>query len=548
MAEWSYVHPDRIKCVLKRPQGMVMWERLSRQQCGWSISRGVPRVSQFVMFAAQIEQYIRCWWKYGSGRSTGVMYVEQEDLKMFQRNYSSREHGMADGFWEAILWLAVKGKIVGDVERIMSGGRVASLDDVRQQASGLLELRHINAREYHMIAATPGTRWELKSPPVPIPGQLFAADLFCGYISAWYGWLEPRAREAHGDEYVRLYEVERACNYYVRLVITGVHQQCHMGYLCNDCMPRLWSGTTNGWLKPHFRFDWATAAHEMPIRDLVEAAGLSVGHLMLTLLCAPCRTHSVSNYANTKYGTAHGVYKAIEDGRAAVEVCSFTARERPMVEKVLVTTIQLSKSSGFGIVVENPCVQSGSTVGSFYSVYAEIVRDLWFNLVCHCAWKVEWQKSTGTATSFEWQPVGRPGSQWKCICKKAHRYMTHGPSDRRPRVPGLTYHAAVCALPRGTVEEIYCAFGACEAVAIRRWDDATIVEKTRAVSMKIDGHALLEPTEAEESVIAETSERGFLREGSKYRQSVQSLDCLLLKFKQTSCAWLMNWFMLLRTP
>ena len=55
VSEWSCLNPDRVKCVLKRPGGMVMWERLARHQSDWSVSRGVPRVSQFMMFAAQID-------------------------------------------------------------------------------------------------------------------------------------------------------------------------------------------------------------------------------------------------------------------------------------------------------------------------------------------------------------------------------------------------------------------------------------------------------------------------------------------------------------
>jgi hypothetical protein len=487
VSEWSCLNPDRVKCVLKRPGGMVMWERLARQQSGWSVSRGVPRVSQFVMFAAQIEQYMRCWWKYESGRSTGVMYMEREDILMFQRNYSSKEHGMADGFWAVILWLAIKGKIVGDVERVMSGGRVASLDDVRRQAQSLLDADHINDSEYHMLAATPGSKWELKSPPMPIPGQLFVVDLFCGYMSAWYGWLEMRAKEEHGDAFIELYDADRACNYYDRPKVTGVHPLCHVGYLCNDYRPRMWSGTKHGWLKPHFTFDWASDAHQLPVQDLVKAAGLSIDHAMLALICAPCRTHSVSNYANVGNGTAYGNYKAMEGETEVTKVCSFAARERPMVQKILETTITLSKQSGFGVVVENPCSKTGPTVGSFFQVYADLVEELHLNLVCHCAWMVEWQKSTGIATSFEWLPVGRPGSEGKCICEKAHKYMIHGPAERRPRVPGVAYHAAVCALPRGMLEEIYCAFEAREAAAIQRWDEASVVEKIRAVSMQIDG-------------------------------------------------------------
>jgi hypothetical protein len=160
-----------------------------------------------------------------------------------------------------------------------------------------------------------------------------------------------------------------------------------------------------------------------------------------------------------------------------------------MVQKVLETTVTvtLSKQSGFGVAVENPCSKSGPTVGSFFQVYAEFVKELHFNLVCHCAWMVEWQKSTGIATSFEWQPIGRPRSEGKCICEKAHKYMIHGPAERRPHVSGVAYHAAVCALPRGVLEEIYCAFEAREAAAIQRWDEASVVEKIRAVSMQIDG-------------------------------------------------------------
>ena len=74
-----------------------------------------------------------------------------------------------------------------------------------------------------------------------------------------------------------------------------------------------------------------------------------------------------------------------------------------MVEKVLKTTVNISKQSGFGVVVENSCSKSGPTVGSFYHAYAEFVKGLHFNLVCHCAWIVECQRSTGIATSFEWQ-------------------------------------------------------------------------------------------------------------------------------------------------
>ena len=46
--------------------------------------------------------------------------------------------------------------------------------------------------------------------------------------------------------------------------------------------------------------------------------------------------------------------------------------------------------------------------------------------------------------------------------------MIHGPAERRPRVSGVAYHAAVCALPRGMLEEIYCAFEAREAAAIQK--------------------------------------------------------------------------------
>ena len=133
---------------------------------------------------------------------------------------------------------------------------------------------------------------------MPIPGQLFVADLLCGYMWAWYDWLEPRAREEHGYEYIKLYEAGRACNYVEMPIVTGVHQKTHVGYVCSDYGPRTRSGTANGWLKPHFNFDWASTAHELPVVDLTQAAGLSMDHLMLALLCAPCKTHSVSNYAN----------------------------------------------------------------------------------------------------------------------------------------------------------------------------------------------------------------------------------------------------------
>ena len=82
----------------------------------------------------------------------------------------------------------------------------------------------------------------------------------------------------------------------------------------------MWPGTANGWLSPHFNFDLANTAHEVPVVDLVQAVGLSTDHLMLALLCAPCRAHSVSNYASMKKGTAHDVYTALDDGRGAVEV------------------------------------------------------------------------------------------------------------------------------------------------------------------------------------------------------------------------------------
>ena len=34
VSEWSYANPVRVKCDLKRPGGMIMWERLARQQSG----------------------------------------------------------------------------------------------------------------------------------------------------------------------------------------------------------------------------------------------------------------------------------------------------------------------------------------------------------------------------------------------------------------------------------------------------------------------------------------------------------------------------------
>ena len=168
-------------------------------------------------------------------------------------------------------------------------------------------------------------------------------DLFCGYMSAWYDWLEPRAREENGDDFIMLYDAERACNYFDRPAVTGVHPQCHAGYLCNDYRPRMWSGTANGWLKPHFTFEWVNKAHELPILDLIRAAGLSLDHAMLALICALCRPHSVSIYANIGNGTAQGEHKAMKGDTEVTKVCTFTARERPMVEKVLKTTINISE-------------------------------------------------------------------------------------------------------------------------------------------------------------------------------------------------------------
>ena len=65
----------------------------------------------------------------------------------------------------------------------------------------------------------------------------------------------------------------------------------------------------------------------------------------------------------------------MKGGEDAMKLCTFTARERPMVQKVLQTTIQCSVTAGFGVAVENPCAQSGPTVGSFFHVYAEFVKD-----------------------------------------------------------------------------------------------------------------------------------------------------------------------------
>jgi hypothetical protein len=247
---------------------------------------------------------------------------------------------------------------------------------------------------------------------------------------------------------------------------------------------------------------------------------------MIALLCAPCRLHSVSNHANAQNGTDHGEYKAMKGGEDVMKVCSFTARERPMVQKVLQTTIQCSETAGFGVVVENPCAQSGPTVGSFFHVYAEFVKELYFNLICHCAWGVEWQKSTGIATLFAWQPVGKRGSGGKCVCRKAHKYMIHGPADRRPRVPGLAYHAAVCALPRGMLEEVYCAFEAREAEAIRKWDESSTIEKIQAVSLRIDERVHEQPGEDDEVVVVVSSVAPFVKPGSRRKQ--QSVKCVQL--------------------
>ena len=55
-----------------------------------------------------------------------------------------------------------------------------------------------------------------------------------------------------------------------------------------------------------------------------------------------------------------------------------------MVGKVLKTTISISEQSEFGVAVEDPRSKSGPTIRSFYHVYAEFVKELYSNLVCHC--------------------------------------------------------------------------------------------------------------------------------------------------------------------
>ena len=62
---------------------------------------------------------------------------------------------------------------------------------------------------------------------------------------------------------------------------------------------------------------------------------------------------------------------------------------------------------------------------------------------------VEWQKSTGIATSFAWQPVGKTGSGGKVHVQEAHKYMIHGPADRRPRVPGWRTMLRCVLYPEG---------------------------------------------------------------------------------------------------
>ena len=114
-------------------------------------------------------------------------------------------------------------------------------------------------------------------------------------------------------QFIELYDAERACNYFDRPNVTGVHPQCHVGYLCNDYRPSMWSGTRNGWLKPHFTFDWASDAHELPVLDLSEGSRLVDRSCDARIDLCTVQDYTLSAIMRMwQNGTAHGEYKAME--------------------------------------------------------------------------------------------------------------------------------------------------------------------------------------------------------------------------------------------
>ena len=321
------------------------WGLSMAHRCGWRLGIGGSRLLLSISLSDRVLDWLRSHSSYVGVTAlpdqhyrlgtNGPVDCSRSLLITGRRNLgdSFREHGGAGTYWASLVYLALRGDIVGDIRRYTS--HLPDAEDIwlSKSVKSLLTLGIVDKTSCDRLLGV-GT-WCAKAPPLPPAGVPFVLDACCGYQSLYYDLL------IHHPE---------------------------LGYICFDYRRRLYRGDS-GWVKPHVVVD-LRAIEGDPAEVVLAAVNRPMQLLRWYHGSAPCTSHSTANGSNGD--EAYGLYGPL--GESCPVYCHDVSSARALATSM----VRCYTLYGVPYSLENP---SGGTFGDL-----PFIKELHFCDISYCCY------------------------------------------------------------------------------------------------------------------------------------------------------------------
>lgn len=352
LREGMLVHTDTGPMPHPRIQHME-WSREVVNRSGWRYRLEARTNSRLLYVCSNIKDWLLTLG--GCNKLPAGIDCTREVLLRCQKAlyHTIYDIGGADTYWLCVLYMGLRGELVGDLRRHATGGRQKERVWLERAASDLLGRREITDEMYDRVLGL--GKYESTSPPLPVLGEPYVLDLCCGYMSIYFDCL----------------------------VTTNV------GYVCVDWRRRLWSGTLHGWLEPHVCMDLRGEVNI--VETICAQLGLSPLDCVLSHGSPPCSSHSTANGLSGENGL--GLYGHLGQN------CPVFQSELAVARAI--SASYLAANARYG----TPCTIENSAYGTLRSsmqskrVSVGLMKRLFGFLdsyeqytVCYCSWGFPYQK------------------------------------------------------------------------------------------------------------------------------------------------------------
>lgn len=426
---WSWVATLLCKGIFYCPGGLshpfihhAEWDREVVNQSGWQLVLSARRTNILLSLGDNIKHWLvntggcsvlAC----GIDCNRTVLHSCQHSL-----HHSLYQIGGADTFWVTILFLAMRGDLVGDIRRYRHDSLITEQAWLATSVNKLLSTEMLSSDAGDRLLGR--GKYATFTPPLPQAGQPYILDLCCGFMSIYFDYVLPLDKHK-------------------------------LGYVSVDWRRRMWCGSLHGWLQPHVCMDLRTNP------NIVEAVcsqlDLSPSDSLLNHGSVPCTSHSTANGLAGDSGL--GLY-----GRLG-EHCPTFQSELCVARSVSASILSAHQKYGTAGTLENSGYGT-LRLSSKGNLISQEQRDHLFGFlsgylstqtVSYCAWGFLYQKPTVIYSTFHWIPDGY-GTGGACTHQKHAQSKT---GTCRVHLSGYCDLACMSRIPGGLIKDLIDAARMC---------------------------------------------------------------------------------------